>query len=167
MKHTVAIIGAGEPDGSILSLLFARSESRLLLSDKDPQRARGVLTELRRTNAQAEAEILDCARTSCWEADIIVIATPSSSRDEVLEKIREVSTGKIVAAVVSSRSAGDLYARSLPHSRFVRLVCAGYGYTLSGDDEDALETVRRLMDRSGSAAPPVRLSSGRHGSAHN
>jgi len=167
MKHTVAIIGAGEPDGAILALMFARAECRLLLSDKDPQRARGVLSEIRRANARPDAEILECARTSCWEADIIVVATPSRSRDEVIEKIREVSTGKIVAAVVSSRSAGDLYARALPHSRSIRLSCAGSGYTLSGDDDDAIETVRRLMVGTGSAVPQVKVSSRRQGLIHH
>ena len=167
MKQTVAIIGAGEPDGSILALMFARAGCRLLLSDRDPQRTRGVLAEIRRTNAKHDAEVLECARTSSWEADIIVVATPFAARDEVIEKIREVSNGKIVAAVVSSRSAADRYARSLPHSRFVGFSCAGPGYTLSSDDKDALETVRLLMDQSGLTASESGHSSRRKKPALN
>lgn len=161
MKQTVAIIGAGEPDGSILALMFARAGCRLLLSDRDPQRARGVLSEIRRSNPAPDAEVLECARISSWEADIIVVAAPFAAREEVIEKIREVANGKIVAAVVSSRSAADLYARALPHSRFVGLSCAGPGYTLSSEDKDALETVRLLMDRSGLVATGSGRSSGR------
>ncbi len=167
MKQTVAIIGADEPDGRILALAFANAGCRILLSDKVPQRAHALLSELRRANAQTDAEILDCARTSCWEADIIIVASPFASRDEVIAKIREVSTGKIVAAVVSSSSAARQYARSLPHSRFVSLASAGAGYVLTGDDDEALDALRRLLEAGGADVVPSRPSAGRQHSSLN
>jgi hypothetical protein len=60
-----------------------------------------------------------------------------------LDRIREVSTGKIVlAAGIASGHAATLCAR-LPHARIVTLV--GTEIVPAREDADARDTVRRLL----------------------
>jgi predicted dinucleotide-binding enzyme len=149
-SFTIAVIGVGTPAGSRLARSFALAGNRVQLSDADPDAAARVRGEILRADGGADAETLSCERTSCWEADIIVIAEYLPSRSRVIDRIRDVATGKIVlAAGRAAESAAQLRAR-LPHARIVSLADANV--TLSSGDDEARTIVRQLLDAGERAA---------------
>jgi len=63
---------------------------------------------IKRNNPGAQVEIVDCVKEGCWEADIIVLAIASHEMEEVIEKIREVATQKIVLIILNHEDDSSL-----------------------------------------------------------
>lgn len=143
-RCTIALLGAGSPAGAALARTFARTGHRVLLSDADCARARKVHAEILREHPRADAESLDCARISCWEADVIAVVLPQAGLGDLLERVRDVATGKIVLMVGPSGRSTDQLATALPHSTIVRMSAVGGKPT--AEIPEAAETVRRLLD---------------------
>jgi NAD(P)-dependent dehydrogenase (short-subunit alcohol dehydrogenase family) len=142
--QTAAVIGAATPLGSRTALLLALAGCHVLLSDHDQAGSAGTLEEILRIAPGADVELLPCERTSCWEADIIVIASGITSRSRILDRIRDVATGKIVLAVGSAAESGPALHARMPHARLVRMT--GTKPVLGSDDAEARETIARLLD---------------------
>lgn len=142
--RTIAVIGAGTPAGSTLSVLFALARNRVLLSDPAPEAAARVRKEILAADSAADVEILPCERTSCWEADLIVFAMTLASRSHALDRIRDVATGKIVLAAGAAAESGPALRARLPHARLVTLT--GNHIVLASGDDEARQTVERLID---------------------
>jgi predicted dinucleotide-binding enzyme len=142
--QTAAVIGAATPLGSRTAILLALAGCRVLLADHDQAGSAGTLEEILRIAPGSDAEVLPCERNSCWEADIIVIASGLTSRSRVLDRIRDVATGKIVLAVGSAAESGPALHARMPHARLVRMT--GSKPILGSDDAEARETVARLLD---------------------
>lgn len=130
-KKTIAIVGATEKRGLAVINYLAKGNYRLLLMSEDSEKLAQLKNDL--TNAVAEIETLNCVKDACWEADIIIVATPYEQEREVAEKIKEVATGKIVVSVSNpidstyerlfpspSNSAAEELQRLLPYSKVVK-----------------------------------------------
>src|SRR5258706_1753336 len=163
---TIAIIGATSKRGSVISKNLAKGNHRLLLMSEDLEGLAALSKELSQTNA--EIEVISCAKDACWEADIIVVATPYETEKEVAEKIKEVAIGKIVISISNpidhnyehlfpspDNSAAEELQRLLPYSKVVKTFNTAFienfvspiieGKTadtfIAGNNGDAVETV--------------------------
>jgi predicted dinucleotide-binding enzyme len=98
-KQIIAIAGAERKMGSLVAekLLQAGRHHLLILSEGGD--STGKLNALLRLNPVADPEIVDCLKDGCWEADMIMLDIPFSSIHEAAEKIREVSTQKIIFVI--------------------------------------------------------------------
>jgi predicted dinucleotide-binding enzyme len=173
-RKTIAIVGATEPRGSVIAKNLAKGNYHLLLMSEDAEKLQALNNEL--TNSRAEIEAIGCAKDACWEADIIIVATPYDKEKDVAEKIKEVATGKIVISISNqldrsyeklfpspNNSAAEELQRLLPYSKVVKSFSTAYVESfsspvikgqavdtfLAGNNGDAIETVSQLVRDAG------------------
>src|SRR5690606_8049817 len=106
-------------------------------------RALGKLkSSLSTSDVKAMIDTNDCAKEVAWEADIIILACAYKVEKEIIERIREVATGKILISISNpfdvnysdlvrstTTSAAEELQKLLPHSKVVKV----FNMTL-GDD---------------------------------
>jgi NADPH-dependent F420 reductase len=176
MKKTIAIIGAAGNMGSGIAHSLAKAGYRMLLFDTDASKLNELLLNIKSATPNAEVEILDCARESSWEADIIIPAVPYQAQTEIASKIKDVVTGKIVISIANplnqtydglvtepTMSAAEELAKLLPHSKIVKAFNTTFaadfktpqlnGKTVdcfvAGDDDEAVRIVSDLVKDAG------------------
>ena len=131
-KKTIAIVGATENIGSAIATSLAKGNYHLILMSKDSEKLSKLKSNLLKDEGKEIIASNDCMREACWEADIIIVATPYEAQREVAEKIREVATGKIVISITNplnkeyndvvtspNTSAAEELQRLLPDSKVV------------------------------------------------
>src|SRR5664279_3372245 len=100
-SDTIAIIGATGNMGSALAKSLSFSSNHILLFDRNEEKLAALFHEIKELNPIGNIEIMNCPADACWEADIIIPAVPFMAEREVAEKIRSVSTGKIVISITN------------------------------------------------------------------
>ncbi len=171
-KQTIAIIGAGGNMGSTIAKSIADGNYRLLLFDKNTDKLNSLTEEIRQIHSDADIEAMNCAYDCGWEADIIILAVPYEAEKEIAEKIRDVATQKIVISIAnpkdgyltnSDTGAAEELQRRLPHSKVIKAFNTAFAADfeqpviddkqadafISGDDEQALQTVFELVQTAG------------------
>lgn len=164
MKQTIAIIGSGNL-GATLAIRLCNSPYRLLIFDQDLSKAQAVTEQLLTATPTAEVEAIDCPTNASWEADIIVLAVPESSKKEVADRIRDVAVCKIVISLYTpvpdedSRHfestaihVGEELQQRLPNSKVVNVIIMGEERTdafLISTYPEALITVSTLIQQAG------------------
>jgi len=170
-KKTVAIIGASGDMGSAIARSLVNSNYRLLLMSRGKTKLAKLFAYIKRKSSTAEVAIIDCEKEACWEADIILLAVPYRVEKEVVEKIREVTTQKVVIDVsnplnesyehlitVPDTSAAEELQKALPHSKVVKAFNTVFACDLmqstgtekqiktfiAGDDKEALQVVSEM-----------------------
>jgi len=173
-KKTIAIIGATTQRGSLVAKNLAKGNYRLLLMSEEVEQLSALANEF--SQSAAEIEIISCAKDACWEADIIIVAAPYEIEKDVAERIKEVTTGKIVISVsnpldnnyeklfpTANSSAAEELQRLLPYSKVVKTFNTSLienfvapviqGKTadtfIAGNNGDAIETVFELVKAAG------------------
>ncbi len=173
-KKTIAIIGATTTRGSAIAKNLAEGNYRLLLMSEEAEKLSTLGNEL--AQATAEIETISCAKDACWEADIIIVATPYEIEKEVAEKIKDVATGKIVISISNpvdrsneslfpspNNSAAEELQRLLPYSKVVTTFNTSFienfasqviqgkpaDTFIAGNNSDAIETVSELVRSAG------------------
>lgn len=173
-KKTIAIVGATEMRGSSIARNLSKGNYHLLLMSEDAERLQALKIEL--SNSVAEIDAIGCAKDACWEADIIIVATPYEQEKDVAEKIKEVANGKIVISVSNpldrsyeklfpspNNSAAEELQRMLPYSKVVKTFSTAYAENfatpvikgepvdtfLAGNNGDAIETVSQMIKDAG------------------
>ena len=112
---TVAIIGAtGRLGAASAKGLSKNGRYRLLLMSQVQDELIDLKVQLEKTNSDAEVYALSCAKEASWEADIIIVATPSEEDMIVADKIREVATGKIVISISNPLNNAYTYSVRSP-----------------------------------------------------
>ena len=182
MKNTVAIIGAVRNVGSSIALGLATAGYRVLLTDdiqNHPLRFMKLPvleTKIRWKVPKADVQMVVFMREASWEADIIVTAVPSEERAEVVSRIKDVVTGKIIISLAVPlnethnrvvrdpiTSAAEELALLLPHSKIVKVVSTifatrpeeqkSHGVNVdvfvTGDDKGSVTTVVQLIEDAG------------------
>ena len=156
IKKTIAIIEAtGEREAFIAKRLS--NAYRLLLIGAEKVELHQLAEGLKEANNNTEVEVIECAREACWEADIII--TPYPLQKEVIQRIKEVSVGKVVVCISRSKDAGENLQHFLPYSRVAILTMAANQKLAYGNitclvkttDDEALETVAALLGAIGSS----------------
>lgn len=175
-KQTVAILGAGGNMGSAIAKSIAGGNYRLLLFDQDIKQLNALSEEIRQQHPDADVEPMDCAHDCGWEADIIILAILHSDEKEIVEKIRDVATQKIVISIVNpidenfsklttepATSAAEELQQWLPHSKVVKAFNTTFATEfgqpvidgkqvdsfIAGDDKEALQSVSELVETAG------------------
>lgn len=173
---TIAIIGATGKMGSAIAKSLSLSSNRILLFGKDMEKLNSLLQEIKEVNPNGDVEIISCPADACWEADIIIPAVPFAAENEVAEKIRPVTTGKIVISISNplnktynglltapGTSAAEELQKLLPYSKVIKAFNTSFAANfthpviegkiadvfLAGNDEESLETVSELAKISG------------------
>jgi predicted dinucleotide-binding enzyme len=154
-KQIIAIAGAERKMGFLVAkkLLQAGQHHLLILSEGgDPT---GKLNALFRLNPAADPEIVDCLKDGCWEADMIMLDIPFASIREAAEKIREVSTQKIIFVISGDPDekadpAGE-WRSLLPNAKTVVALnlLNNAAMPLSTPDEDSLCTINTVIKNLG------------------
>lgn len=172
---TIAIVGATGNMGSAIAKSLSRSSDyRLLLMSNDQDKL--VDLKLKLEKSKVEAFAISCAREASWEADIIIVATPYEAEREVVEKIREVATGKIVISISNplsaayndlvtspDTSAAEELQKLLPNSKVVKTFNTTFAADfmspvidgkradafIAGNNGDAVETVSGIVKAAG------------------
>jgi 8-hydroxy-5-deazaflavin:NADPH oxidoreductase len=176
MKKTIAIIGATGKMGSALAGALAKGPYRLLLFGRKQELLNKLAGEILNDHPGADLECSSCAMEACWEADIIISAVPFDQEDEIIDRIRKVSTQKIVVSISNpfnnqfdglvtppDTSAAELLQQKLPDSKVVKafntIFAADFHQPfiegnqldclIAGNDPEALETVAALASTAG------------------
>lgn len=176
-KQTIAIIGATGNMGAAISKSLSKGNYRLLLFTNDNKsKLKNLETEIINAYPGADVESINCSYTASWEADVIILAVPFAAEKEVAEKIREVANQKIVISIANplnetydglvtapDTSAAEELQKLLPHSRIIKAFNTTFAADfaqpvidgkkvdafVAGNDSDALETVKELVQAAG------------------
>jgi hypothetical protein len=143
VKQTVAWIG--EIDRSPKAFHRLVEHYRLIWVTQDEINSDPSTIE----NPLPEVEVINCAKEGCWEADIIILAG-ELIHQELLEKIREVSTQKIVIIItVESKIAWEERISSiieaLSFSKIVEVVVSSEEAQVSGTNLGAVATANDII----------------------
>ena len=148
--------------------ILSKGNYRLLLMSDETEKLNTLSKEIGKSIA--EVEVISCAKEACWEADVIIIASPYNEERKVAEKIQEVAIGKIVIRVsypldqdyeklFPSNSAAEELQHLLPYSKVVmtfntasieNFVTDQPADTfIAGNNSDAIETVSQMVKEAG------------------
>ena len=175
-NKTVAIIGATGDMGSAIAMSLVNKNYRLLLMSRDENKLAKLLADIIRKNPATEVATIECEKEACREADIILLAVPYKVESEVAEKIREITTQKVVIDVANplnesynhlvtgpNTSAAEELQKLLPNSKVVKALNTIFATDLTqaikeskqiktfiaGDDQEALQTVSEMITAMG------------------
>lgn len=158
VQQTIAIAGAERKSGSIIAQkLVSLNQHRLLLLSEDEDQLKDLPEWLQQKSASGPEQI-NCLKDGCWEADIIILDVPFSSYAEVAEKIREVSTQKIVFVLsgdgqdpLPTISPVEEWQDLLPNAKLVIALnpMSSSGTMLSGADGESLNIIAEILKKLG------------------
>jgi predicted dinucleotide-binding enzyme len=158
VQETIAIAGAERKSGSIIAQKLVRlNQHRLLLLSEDEDQLKDLPEWLQQKSASGPEQI-NCLKDGCWEADIIILDVPFSSYAEVAEKIREVSTQKIVFVLsgdgqdpLPTISRVEEWQDLLPNAKLVFALnpLSSSGTMLSGADGESLNIIAEILKKLG------------------
>jgi predicted dinucleotide-binding enzyme len=156
VKKTIAIAGATGGKGIAIAYQLAETDSRLLLISRDEMRLTEILMDIKIKFPNAEAEIIGCEKEACWEADIIILVVSYYSQKEIIEKIKEVATQKIVVSIPDDYTSFTLDSTAklqtlLPYSRVVNFFndTERIKNFIAGNDGEALQTFSDMVRSEG------------------
>lgn len=127
LLSTIAIIGVSEKRGFQVANQLAQKYP-ILLFDQETEQVLFLYDQIRRNNPSANVDLMACATDASWEADIILVLGYCCADIEIVEKIKRVSTGKIVILITAddkeeiSKSLIENGQQLLPYSKIVRLI---------------------------------------------
>ena len=125
-ERTIAIIGdtgiffpglVGDLAGQNVRLLFVSHEE-----EKNTE-IKNLLTQ---TGSPADVEFISCEKEGCWEADIIAFSHPEKVEPQLVQRIKDVATQKVVLVITEIDKKETVskianFEELLPHSRVVKL----------------------------------------------
>jgi 8-hydroxy-5-deazaflavin:NADPH oxidoreductase len=176
VKTSVAIIGATGKMGSAIAKALAKGPYRLLLFSHHQQKMQALKEEILKTIPSAELECVGCPMDASWEADVIIPAVPYEAQTEVAQKIKAVSTQKVVISIANplnptytalvtppGSSAAEELQQQLPSSKVVKAFNTTYAASFSnpiingqqldafiaGNDREAVDVAKGLVQTGG------------------
>ncbi len=152
-KKTVAIIGDTGVFPPALFKAAMLQDFRLLYVSRD-KNVNSELKDLMEHSGKSNVEFLTCEKEGCWEADVIAFTKPAEIRAMLLDRIKKVSTQKIVLVIScsSKNQKGNPQAGFqdlLPHSKVVELVLGDTNFSIFGRNREAAQTVRNFFESAG------------------
>lgn len=159
VKQTIAIVGAEGKTGSAFALgLVQLNLYRLLLLSEDESRLHKLSQQILLLSPGADIELISCLKDGCWEADLIIVDVPHASIQEVADKIREVSTQKIVLGILKNEynnlspvSVAQEWQQLLPNAKVV--IASNNPDTretvMAGNDEESVLTMTDTIKKMG------------------
>ena len=158
LLSTIAIIGVSEKRGFQVANQLAQKYP-VLLFDQETEQVLFLYDQIRRNNPSANVDLMACATDASWEADIILVLGYCCTDIEIVEKIKRVSTGKIVILITAddkeeiSKSLIENGQQLLPYSKIVRLVIEATALDneirIQSNDEDSRAKVSAIFSAVG------------------
>jgi 8-hydroxy-5-deazaflavin:NADPH oxidoreductase len=175
-KKTIAIIGASGNMGSAIAKNLSKGNYRLLLFANHQKKVQQLIDEIKSNNPSADVDSMGCPFDASWESDIIIPAVKYEVEKEVAEKIKDVSTQKIVISISNplnekydglvtppDTSAAEELQKLLPYSKVVKAFNTIFSGDFSqpvidgkradsfiaGDNEEAVQIVSELVSAAG------------------
>ncbi len=161
------MIGAVETNLAFLAKRIAKYY-RVLLFDKDEIQLSSVYNQLLANDPFANLEKMKCFIDASWEADIIIISGNCCIDDLIIEKIKHVSTGKIVIVIYDKLNTQEPLIdyfdlkQILKHVKLVQVYFTinsenevNKNLIINGNDKAALEMVSFLFTLAGFAIDPT------------
>jgi predicted dinucleotide-binding enzyme len=151
VKKTIAIVGATEKSGKIIAKRFSSMPYRLLLISNDQVELNNLSENISARKSMAEIDTIDCVKEGCWEADIIILAVPLCEENKVAQKMKEVSTQKIVVTVCDRNDSHEDLNRMLPYSKLVTVSgdLESSEISVNGEDETVNKEIMSLFNQAG------------------
>ena len=153
-KRTFAVLGVSETNSIFLAKQIAKTNS-VLLFDHDAVVLNTVYSQILSEHPNANAEMMICPTNASWEADVIILSNPAATDVNLIEKIRNVATGKIVIFLenkkntINFESTLDKLQYLFPFSKVVQsfesMDEVEDSVLLKGNDEEALKTILTLF----------------------
>lgn len=123
MKKTIAVLrNSGEFSPLIMEILL-QQDLRLLFVSEDKYKNEKLEKQLEAKPTVAEIDFITCEREGCWEAEIIIVNQSDKFSYDLIEKIKEVATQKIVLSVSEDAEQSDYTGleKLLPFSKLVKI----------------------------------------------
>lgn len=155
IKETIAFVGTHTELFTALANRLAKKNYRLLLVSDSEILLSTLSTRILQQNPRAEIETIGCAKDGCWEADIIIMNENASTEKELLGRIKEVATQKIVVYLTIDKNdpaSGSCrmtdIQQALPNSKVIELLYQGTSTKplISGDDKEAVAFISNLLE---------------------
>ncbi len=155
---TVAIVGTTGKMRGVLANEFVKAGYRLLLVAVSPTQFNRMSKYIKEITPDAVIEHVECEKEGCWEADLIILAVSRNAIQEVVEKVREVATQKVVLCISDDKSnnyfpfseAQELQ-QALPFSKVVTAFnnIQSPEILVAGDDQDAVQELSEMIAKAG------------------
>lgn len=151
VKKTIAIVGATEKSGQAIAERFSSMHHRLLLVSNDLEQLNNLSENISQKKPVAEIDTIDCVKEGCWEADIIILAVPVCEEKEAAQKMKEVSTQKIVVTVCDGNEPDKDLIKMLPYSKLVKVSgdLESNEIFINGENETVNEEIRSIFNQAG------------------
>lgn len=144
-KKTIAILGLEKGvEKAFLDKLA--NDNRLLIVSENINDCDKASDYISQTRSEDEVELMDCAKDSCWEADIIILWNPSQHKPEHLLRLQSVAIQKIVVIVLNKET---INLPPFPHSKIVVMIkdLTTGEVTITGEDLEAVESIQQLINK--------------------
>jgi predicted dinucleotide-binding enzyme len=151
-KKTVALLGVSETNSIFLAKQIAKTNP-VLLFDHDVVVLNAVYSQILLEYPNAKAEIMICPTNASWEADVIILSNAAATDGNLIEKIRNVATGKIVLFLENKKNTDensyeklqDLFPFSKVVQSFESADNSNDSLFLNGNDNEAVKTILTLF----------------------
>ena len=153
-RRTFAVLGVSETNSIFLAKQIAKTNP-VLLFDHDAVVLNTVYSQILSEHPNANAEIMICPTNASWEADVIILSNAAATDVNLIEKIRNVATGKIVIFLenkkntINFKSALDKLQYLFPFSKVIQsfesMDEVEDSVLLKGNDKEALKTILKLF----------------------
>lgn len=147
-KHTLALIGAASPTGTLLASRLA-DRYRLLLMDSDLSLLATLQETIRLQSPQADVEVLNCCKDASWEADTVVVSVADDQLETIADRIRAVTTCKPVIQFTTDAARTHTLQQRLPHANVITVVLSGSdtnsAAVVCGTHPEARQTTEALL----------------------
>jgi ketopantoate reductase len=151
-RRTFAVLGVSETNSIFLAKQIAKTNP-VLLFDHDAVVLNTVYSQILLEYPNAKAEIMICPTNASWEADVIILSNAAATDGNLIEKIRNVATGKIVLFLENKKNTGENSSEKLqdlfPFSKVVQSFESADNSNdslfLNGNDNEAVKTILTLF----------------------
>ncbi|MGC8750996.1 hypothetical protein [Hydrotalea sp.] len=144
-NNSVAIIGANSFLGLQIAMAIGNAY-RLLLIDSDVAQTSLMASKIKnKIQLPSNVEILSCSKDASWEADIIVLASPTVTHPSIAKKIAEVTTCKTILQLVYTSDEGLSIKNILPYSYVIKVNINHSNAIVEGENAEALELAMQLL----------------------
>lgn len=153
----MAIIGDTGKFCPALAEKLVQQKMRLLFVPNDEENNVQIMHQLEQKYPSAEIEFVNCEKEGCWEADMIAFTYIENIEPELIKRIKDVATQKIVLVVSEKTQQEEIkgnYANLnhlLPYSRvvWIKIDQEEMKATIFGKDDEARKTVKEIFEEAG------------------
>lgn len=153
VKETIAFLGdAGTLCPVLMKNLAEQGNYRLLFVSDD-------LTDINLQDITGDVELIQCAKEGCWEADIIALVDPEEITAEVVNRIKDVATQKILLCIETEHRQKSCFSIEklkalqveFPYSKLVYINVNFQQMTVQvhGDNQEARDSISSIFESSG------------------